>query len=187
MSIDGKLWYRDTFLQSDEWKTFRSQVLLDTGAKCYLCGCEDVSNDVHHVWYGEPSYTGQRQFVVLCRDCHKVIHEMYPPTSAATEAEKSALWGALKKFKMGWWIRSAKRAGKPWTNCSGCGCEKARCRLVNPITGKPADGFEPHSYLSLCPECIEAIQQAYGFLEHGTAQRWKEIKQFLRSRPYNSS
>lgn len=182
MNPNGILWYRNEFLQSEEWKTFRAQVLADCKGEYFLCSETSPQNDVHHVWYGEPSYTGQRQFLVLCRECHKIIHELYPPTRAYTEADKIVLWSAVKKLKGGMYVRRAKRHGKPWSNCSGCGRNKAFCSLVNPITGKFADGYEPHSYMSLCLECFEAIQQTYGFLEHGTSQRWKAIKEFLQLR-----
>lgn len=87
-TIAGKEWYRNTFLQSDEWKLFRTERLLDQGAKCFICGLVDTSNDVHHIWYGEGSFCGLMQFAVLCRICHEQVHWLFEPCGAKNESEK---------------------------------------------------------------------------------------------------
>lgn len=92
-TIAGKDWYRNTFLQSDDWKLFRTQVLAEQDAKCFVCGTKNTSNDVHHIWYGEGSFCGLRQFVVLCRSCHEAVHDKFEPCGARNESEKKDAYG----------------------------------------------------------------------------------------------
>ncbi len=99
MSIAGKHWYRFEFLKSDEWRNFRLQVLRDCDGKCFICQNVDISNDVHHVWYGEPSYSGCRQFVTLCRKCHDAVHALMQPEGCKSESAKAEAWNKFQTVK----------------------------------------------------------------------------------------
>jgi hypothetical protein len=92
-TIAGKEWYRNVFLNSDEWKEFRLEKLKDHNGKCLICRKRDVSNDVHHIWYGEESVCGYPQFAVLCRCCHDAVHSLFEPRSAKSESEKKECYG----------------------------------------------------------------------------------------------
>lgn len=91
--VAGKDWYRNVFLKSDEWKLFRSERIAEQKGRCFICKKYDASNDVHHVWYGEPSFCGLIQFPVLCRRCHDAVHLMCKPSGARNESEKKEAFG----------------------------------------------------------------------------------------------
>ena len=76
MGIESRHAYRFGFLKSEEWQNIRLECLIAKGIACHICGFEDFHNDVHHVMYPRrwkdttPDYV-----VVLCRDCHELVHE----------------------------------------------------------------------------------------------------------------
>lgn len=195
MSIAGKEWYRNTFLKSEEWKTFRSQVLVDAKARCFICGNEDSSNDVHHVWYGDPSFTGARQFVVLCRSCHRVVHNLFLPAGAKSERDKVEAWKSLNRCRnlilgyvdnkpkdisarVGVLIKQEKRRSR----CRGCGADDTRTRWIHPITQNEVT-CQTSGAMCLCEDCLARLKKQFEPREYGTASLWRELKEFLNSIP----
>lgn len=80
VSIESKLAYRKTFLQSEEWKDVRYAKMARDGSSCDICGLSDLSNDAHHVHYPKRwKDTSVGDLVILCRDCHATIH-LFPNT-----------------------------------------------------------------------------------------------------------
>jgi len=76
MSLEKKAAYRFRFLKSEEWSTIRSAVLASEKGLCFICGVEDSSNDVHHMFYRKSWIdTKVEDCHVLCRRCHKLIHD----------------------------------------------------------------------------------------------------------------
>lgn len=77
MGIEARHAYRFGYLQSEHWQNLRLEKLTAEDAKCFVCGCRDISNDVHHVHYPK----GLRdvkisELRVLCREHHDRIHEL---------------------------------------------------------------------------------------------------------------
>lgn len=78
MSIEGKHFYRFTYLKSEEWKTARMMALAKVGARCQICGKEDWHNDAHHRKYPDDIWdTGPHHLIVLCRECHNRVHKTF--------------------------------------------------------------------------------------------------------------
>lgn len=90
MSIEGKLSYRHTYLRSEEWQTVRSEALAKADAHCAICGLRDIHNDAHHVYYEDSFWnTKPENLVILCRECHTLIHQIVP--SCGKNGEKAFL------------------------------------------------------------------------------------------------
>lgn len=83
MSIQGKHFYRFSYLKSDHWKSLRLEKLASTGAACCRCEHIDPSNDVHHLNYKNLWDVELMDLVVLCRPCHKKVHEVMDATREA--------------------------------------------------------------------------------------------------------
>lgn len=78
MSIEGKHFYRFTYLKSEEWRTARLIALAKAGGHCALCGKVDWSNDAHHKKYPEDIWdTTPNHLVILCRCCHEKVHQRF--------------------------------------------------------------------------------------------------------------
>lgn len=182
MSIAGKHWYRFNFLKSDEWRNFRLQVLTDCGGKCCCCGLVDPSNDVHHVWYGEPSYCGVRQFVVLCRSCHDKVHSFLVPVGAKSESERKDAWKqfsiAVSKVRV--LVRKPPvPIVEPRGPCPPCrGCHKSdNVFRLNPVTLE----IDPDqkTAIGICAECFAVFSRCFHPLVFGKSFDWKERLGFL--------
>lgn len=77
MGIAAKHAYRFVFLRSEEWSVIKSEALLHFQCKCYLCGVEDFSNDLHHVKYAKQwKKSGRGHMLLLCRRCHIGVHQL---------------------------------------------------------------------------------------------------------------
>lgn len=77
MGIEAKHAYRFGYLQSEEWQVVRAEVLCQHEAKCLLCDKFDIENDVHHTIYPRNIWeTKASDCVLLCRKCHKLVHEI---------------------------------------------------------------------------------------------------------------
>jgi hypothetical protein len=91
MSIEGKHAYRFKYLKSEEWKTVRTDALVAFSARCYICGNEDIENDVHHVFYQDSFWnTKPDDLIVLCRKCHDLIHAI--TALRKKDNEKGSCW-----------------------------------------------------------------------------------------------
>lgn len=69
----NKAQYRE-YLQSTEWKVLRSKKLK----KCKKCAiCDSTQNlHVHHLRYKKIYDVNLSDLVVLCKDCHFLIHDL---------------------------------------------------------------------------------------------------------------
>lgn len=75
MGINGKHFYRFTYLKSEEWHGAREIALVRHQARCSLCNKKDWSNDCHHWKYPKSIWRTQWwHLIVLCRKCHNDIH-----------------------------------------------------------------------------------------------------------------
>jgi hypothetical protein len=75
--ILGKTKYSD-MIQSEEWKAFASQTIIDRGAHCQSCRRSDVVLQVHHINYdaSHPLFVdSEADVAVLCRSCHEELHK----------------------------------------------------------------------------------------------------------------
>lgn len=69
-------YYRKTYLRSDHWEDLRLKKLSQKDAKCCICRCRSLSNDVHHVDYKGLWDVKTRHLRVLCRSCHAEVHQV---------------------------------------------------------------------------------------------------------------
>jgi len=86
-------WYRNTYLKSEHWSNLRLFKLGSVDAKCNLCGVRDLSNDVHHIVYKKLYDIELGDLVVVCRGCHKEVHEAIERCQKMVNLE-----GALKRW-----------------------------------------------------------------------------------------
>ncbi len=63
------------YLQTEHWQHFREQAILFYGAKCRLCNSSDREIDVHHKTYENRGRETFNDIIVVCRDCHELIHK----------------------------------------------------------------------------------------------------------------
>lgn len=61
------------YLRSLRWQELRSEAHFLAGYRCELCG-KDISLDVHHLRYLLWGTETPEDLIVLCRECHKLIH-----------------------------------------------------------------------------------------------------------------
>ncbi|MFW6311206.1 MAG: hypothetical protein ACOC1K_03115 [Nanoarchaeota archaeon] len=64
------------YLKSRDWQIKRSMVFAAYGRKCESCG-KSNNLHVHHLRYKNIYDCTVRDFTVLCKDCHKIIHRIY--------------------------------------------------------------------------------------------------------------
>lgn len=65
------------FLQSEDWKTIRSEALANQDGHCFLCKKRSISNDAHHIFYRENIWeTKADDLIILCRPCHDFLHSV---------------------------------------------------------------------------------------------------------------
>ena len=65
--------YRKEYLQSEEWKLLRSQI-LDSKCDCQCCK-NAKATDVHHLIYRNIVDVKITDLLPVCRNCHKLIHQ----------------------------------------------------------------------------------------------------------------
>lgn len=66
--------YRE-YLKTDHWQFLRRRLLDRAGRTCRCCYAENVLLDVHHLSYGRLGREPESDLVVICRPCHKMVHE----------------------------------------------------------------------------------------------------------------
>lgn len=65
----------EAFLQSDEWKSKREEILRRDGYRCFICGSEkDLC--VHHETYNFGWMPPNEWLTTLCRNCHRDFHKI---------------------------------------------------------------------------------------------------------------
>lgn len=158
MSIDGKHFYRFTYLKSEEWKTVRLITLAKNGGKCEICGKENWSNDCHHKVYPEDIWeTKPINLVVLCRRCHDEVHELM-----RTRPD-------LKTFGQ---IRQ-----EIWTECNGKKVKKPRCVFCRCSTVELTKGSRRGVGFLYCQDCRTLLDPVW----HVHSRFWKHTRDFFRA------
>lgn len=69
-------YYRDVYLKSEDWKSFRKEVLQKQYHTCRLCRSKGFALDVHHLKYKRLWDATVQDVKVLCRDCHNKVHAL---------------------------------------------------------------------------------------------------------------
>ena len=67
-------WYHNKYLKSAYWVSRRERALKQDGYKCCMCGATSNLN-VHHRSYERLGAESDSDLMVLCRDCHMVMHD----------------------------------------------------------------------------------------------------------------
>lgn len=71
---DRKIWYREVYLLSEEWKIKRQKVINRCNNICEGCGEKKVTQ-VHHITYDHIGNELLFELVGLCDDCHSIAHD----------------------------------------------------------------------------------------------------------------
>lgn len=76
----SKMFY-GKYIHSKQWKVLKECVLEERGNFCECCDKETDRLDLHHITYDHVGYESREEVLLLCRDCHKDIHETikHPP------------------------------------------------------------------------------------------------------------
>lgn len=73
-------YYRDIYLQSDEWKQLKAKKEAKTKKRCSICGRygnKELVIDLHHLFYrSNLSDTQTSDLRWTCRRCHDLAHEL---------------------------------------------------------------------------------------------------------------
>jgi len=117
MSIESKRSYRYEFLKSEEWASIRAEVMVRERSRCFICESDEVSNDVHHMFYRKQwRDTRATDCHVLCRRCHELVHDQMSKEEIRSMSVPdlkrafSVLTAVLKaRFKQEIWSNRAKR------------------------------------------------------------------------------
>lgn len=159
MSIEGKHFYRFTYLKSEEWKTVRLVKLAKCGAKCEVCGEKSWSNDCHHKVYPDDIWkTKPHHLAVLCRRCHDAVHSLMRqrPDFGKFGLIKNEIWEERHKLK--------KKVKKP--RCVFC-----RCSTVELIQGS-----RKKCKFFYCQDCRNFLEPVW----HVPSRFWKHTREMLR-------
>lgn len=65
-------------LESEEWKSFSSDIRKARGNFCECCRRSNVPTEIHHIFYepGKKAWEHSEQdLVVLCSGCHRAFHQ----------------------------------------------------------------------------------------------------------------
>lgn len=100
--------YRNTYLKSEEWKSFRNLVLVARGHHCEMCGFDSKSNDIHHLKYKRLFDVTVEDVRVLCRTCHDEAHVLRDKYPKMKKLNQHTQWLALQLH-----IWRHKRIGDP--------------------------------------------------------------------------
>lgn len=80
-------WYREVYLKSAHWKSFRKIALASHGRMCAKC-CSFKRLQVHHLTYERLGRELISDVQVLCFDCHKKEHKPVRKTTKKTIRRK---------------------------------------------------------------------------------------------------
>lgn len=68
-------WYA-AYLQSPRWKNLRAELIAERGSTCEVCKERPVYS-VHHNTYARLWCEFPDDFTLVCKECHKELHETY--------------------------------------------------------------------------------------------------------------
>ena len=89
-------YYRDVYLQSDDWLWKRHKARRRAAHQCALCREKFPTLDIHHLKYKQLKNVKQRDLKALCRSCHDKVHlllEKYPKLSKQPRVQ---MWHIIK-------------------------------------------------------------------------------------------
>ena len=203
MSIEAKHKYRFGFLKSEKWQNFRLEALVNSSGKCFVCGDEHFSNDVHHIIYPDVwDETAMRHVAILCRDCHDKIHFLTDGREFESDGHKwkffHAVTALLRDVAIKNWelkraterkleaqqIRDADRQREKILQkaigCRGCGLIGDAIKKVN-VLGR----FSEEWIVNLCPLCEWGTLDLVAKMDSDEVNRHKKfmaVKKFWASK-----
>jgi len=160
-------YYRDVYLNSEDWKNLRAAKLSLVGFKCQLCRFKSESNDVHHLKYRKLHDVRLEDLRVLCRQCHDDVHALLKKYPKLKTLDNKTIWDCVFHHLRPRWL--ARINGKTPANKSEiisrqCHArfQKMKGKLIreNVIFGKRMQWRE--SLVSVVLSSIGAAE----FLEH---------------------
>jgi len=63
------------YINSKEWRSFKMVIVEERGMYCEKCDGSFKSLDLHHIHYNNFKKELREDVVLLCRGCHKTIHD----------------------------------------------------------------------------------------------------------------
>lgn len=173
MAAKHKHSYRFVYLRSDKWKDVRLEALLREKMFCQICKEEDFFNDAHHIFYPKSVWdTEADDLVILCRDCHNMIHSFFEQQPSRKKGKIAFVqitkviqkWVGLKSKRLLEKIQHESSGSDKIqesiisTTCKGCGDFKKPVEPVDilsefsmVIAGVSATWF-------LCPDCRKDLK-----------------------------
>lgn len=107
--VDAKHHYRFKYLKSEHWGNLRIAKLASVDAKCKRCEKRDLHNDVHHLRYKKLYDVELIDLVVLCRECHTLVHEALDGFRDYIKKSED-VW--LRTMEAAQWIAAEKHYGE---------------------------------------------------------------------------
>lgn len=147
-TINGRHFYRFQYLKSDHWQNLRLEKMVEVDAHCLRCGIRDLSNDVHHVRYRKLYDVELSDLIVLCRDCHKIMHEVLEASKIGDENAVAKVMSKMREFKC---VHQPKQMGDLFQKMRVQGILPVRASKPRPPLQKPKRPRKLH----------EAIKKAY--------------------------
>jgi hypothetical protein len=90
----------ERYLRSAHWQTTRKRALRGAGYRCWACDTTRHLH-VHHCTYDRKGSELPTDLVVLCKDCHKAVHELVRAGKADLIDAHKVLRPDRKKSKKG--------------------------------------------------------------------------------------
>lgn len=72
------------YIKSHWWKALRSRIFKKRGRKCEVCRATKCLQ-LHHLTYERMGRERESDLKILCRDCHKLTHELHPDVELTDE------------------------------------------------------------------------------------------------------
>lgn len=66
----------NAYLNSDNWKTKREQILIRDCHQCKVCRNKSSILEVHHLTYDHVMQEHPYELITLCNECHNRLHEI---------------------------------------------------------------------------------------------------------------
>ncbi len=63
-----------TYLETPEWQLRAKQIKVSANMRCAACG-GNSRLQVHHLTYDRRGYERPADLQVLCRECHRLVHQ----------------------------------------------------------------------------------------------------------------